>query len=52
MANNFEEERKYLEYVKKCLEEAKEYCQKELKEIPKRYTNTLQGDTFLVEGLI
>lgn len=34
------------------MEREKECCQKELKEIPKRYTNVLQGDAFLVEGLM
>lgn len=48
----FNEEEEYLEYVKESLEKEKEYCIKEMKEIPKRYTNVLQGDSFLVEGLM
>ncbi len=52
MKNNFEEEKEYLEYVKESLQKEKEYCVKEMQEIPKRYTNVLQGDSFLVEELM
>lgn len=52
MENIFNEEKEYLEYVKESLESEKEYCRKEMREIPKRYTNVLQGDAFLVEGLM
>lgn len=52
MKNIFEEEKEYLGYVKESLENEKEYCRKEMHEIPKRYTNVLQGDAFLVEGLM
>lgn len=52
MENIFSEEKEYLEYVKESLESEKEYCRKEMREIPKRYTNVLQGDAFLVEGLM
>ena len=47
-----EEEQKYLEYTKECIQNEKEKCEKELQEIPKRYTKALQGDAFLVEGLM
>ncbi|MDD4706329.1 MAG: UvrD-helicase domain-containing protein [Bacilli bacterium] len=46
------EEKAYLEYVKYHLENNIEYNLKELKAIPKRHTNILQGDTFLVESLM
>ena len=52
MDNIFNEEKKYLDYVKESLDKEKEYCRKEMHEIPKRYTNVLQGDAFLVEGLM
>ena len=52
MKKEFYEEKEYLEYVKKSLENEKKYCKQEMLEIPKRYTNVLQGDTFLVEGLM
>lgn len=52
MGNIFNEEKEYLGYVKESLESEKEYCRKEMREIPKRYTNVLQGDAFLVEGLM
>ena len=52
MENIFDEEKEYLEYVKESLESEEEYCRKEMREIPKRYTNVLQGDAFLVEGLM
>lgn len=52
MGNVFNEEKEYLEYVKKSLKREKEYCEKEMREIPKRYTNVLQGDAFLVEGMM
>jgi DNA helicase-2/ATP-dependent DNA helicase PcrA len=52
MSKAFNEEKKYLEYVKKQLVREMESYQKELREIPKRYTNVLQGDAFLVEGLM
>lgn len=52
MENIFNEEKEYLGYVKESLESEKEYCRKEMSEIPKRYTNVLQGDAFLVEGLM
>ena len=52
MGNVFNEEKEYLGYVKESLEGEKEYCRKEMREIPKRYTNVLQGDAFLVEGLM
>lgn len=52
MENIFNEEKEYLEYIKESLESEKEYCRKEMREIPKRYTNVLQGDAFLVEGLM
>lgn len=41
-----------MDYVKKSLDNEKEHCRKEMREIPKRHTNVLQGDTFLVEGLM
>ena len=47
-----EEEQKHLEHTKECIVKEKEKCEKELKEIPKRYTKALQGDAFLVEGLM
>lgn len=46
------EEKEYLEYTKNCLEKEIEYYKKEMKEIPKRYTNVLQGDAFLVQDLL
>ncbi len=52
MENITNEEKEYLEYVKKSLENEKNFCRKEMKEIPKRYTNVLQGDAFLVEALM
>lgn len=52
MNNIFEEEKAYLDYAKRRLETEKEYCKKEMREIPRRYTNVLQGDSFLVEGLM
>lgn len=52
MGNIFNEEKEYLGYVKESLESEKEHCRKEMREIPKRYTNVLQGDAFLVEGLM
>lgn len=52
MENIFNEEKEYLGYVKESLESEKEYCRKEMREIPKRHTNVLQGDAFLVEGLM
>jgi hypothetical protein len=52
MNNIFEEEKAYLEYAKNRLAKEMEHCQKEMMEIPKRYTNVLQGDSFLVEGLM
>ena len=47
-----EEEQKHLEYTKECIISEKEKCEKELIEIPKRHTKALQGDAFLVEGLM
>lgn len=52
MENIFEEEKEYLEYAKIRLKSEIETCQKELIEIPKRYANVLQGDTFLAQGLM
>ena len=52
MKITFDEEKEYLEYVKKNLENEKNHCIKEMDEIPKRYTNVLQGDSFLVEALM
>ena len=52
MENVFNEERQYLEHVKKSLKENIEYQKQEMKEIPKRHTNVLQGDSFLVESLM
>lgn len=52
MENIFNEERQYLEHVKKSLKENIEYQKQEMKEIPKRHTNVLQGDSFLVESLM
>ncbi|HOZ53859.1 MAG TPA: hypothetical protein PKY25_00810 [Bacilli bacterium] len=52
MKNIFEEEKAYLEYAKSRLKSEMETCQKELIEIPKRYANVLQGDTFLAQGLM
>ena len=46
------EEKEYLDHTKDCLEKEEEYCKKEMKEIPKRYTNILQGDTFLVQNFM
>ena len=52
MENVFNEERQYLEHVKKSLKENIEYQKQEMKEIPKRHTNVLQSDSFLVESLM
>lgn len=52
METIFKEEKEYLEYVKESLKKEKDYCEKEMREIPRRYTNVLQGDAFLVEGLM
>src|SRR5574344_249223 len=52
MNNIFEEEKAYLDYAKKRLEIEKEHCEKEMREIPRRYTNVLQGDSFLVDSLM
>ncbi len=52
MKFTFEDEKEYLKHVKKSLESEKEICIKEMDEIPKRYTNVLQGDSFLVEALM
>ncbi|MDD5865294.1 MAG: RNA polymerase recycling motor HelD [bacterium] len=52
MKNIVKEEKDYFHYVKESLEKEKEYCIKEMREIPNRYTNVLQGDAFLVEGLM
>lgn len=51
MPDLIKEEKLYLEYVKKSLIKELEYYKNELKEIPRRYTNVLQGDAFLVESL-
>lgn len=48
----FEEEKQYLEYAKEMLKKEEDHCKKEMQEIPRRYTNVLQGDAFLVEGLM
>ena len=39
-------------FLKYSIEKEEEYCKKEMKEIPKRYTNILQGDTFLVQNFM
>ncbi len=49
MSSIFDEEKAYLEYVKKRLAKEMEYCQKEMMEISKRYTNVLQGILFLLK---
>jgi DNA helicase-2/ATP-dependent DNA helicase PcrA len=50
--NLIEEEQGHLEKVKRRIEEEIETRKRELREIPKRYTNVLQGDAYLVEGLM
>lgn len=52
MSKIIAEEKEYLEYVKEQLEKDIEYNRQQLKEIPKKYTNVLQGDSFLVQGLM
>lgn len=52
MDNIIEEEKKYFEFVKESLEKEKEKCNKDLIEIPKKYTRTSQGDSFLVQDLM
>lgn len=47
-----EEEKEYLNYSEKCIEEEIHYSEQELIEIPKRHTKALQGDSFLVESLM
>jgi len=52
MSKVFEEEKQYLNYANETLIKEIEFTKKEMKEIPKRYTNVLQGDSFLVENLM
>ncbi len=48
----FNEENEYYDTVREDIEKEIEECHKEIKEIPKRHTNILQGDEFLVESLL
>ena len=48
----FSKEEKYLDRVNEGIENEIAEQRKELKEIPKKHTNVLQGDTFLVESLM
>ena len=52
MNNIIKEEKEHLEYTKDSLKKEQEICIREMREIPKRYTNVLQGDSFLVQGLM
>ena len=52
MSNILEEEKAYLKYANSKLVEEIQFCKQELKEIPRRYNNVLQGDSFLVESLM
>ena len=52
MEKVFEEEKAYLNYTQEQLSNSIATQEKEMLEIPKRYNNVLQGDTFLVEDLM
>ncbi len=52
MNNVNEEEQKYFDYTITSLKKEQDYYHEQMKEIPKKYTNTLQGDAFLVENLM
>ncbi len=48
----FFEEEKYLDRVNEGIKKEIEKCENDLIEIPKKHTNVLQGDSFLVESLM